>query len=75
MQYDGQNMIGPLYNKETSNEYRKNLTLFYALISVMQMQSIPVWGWRKRKDCLPMTVGVPPVSSGAEDPFNLSTLV
>lgn len=77
MQYDGQDMIGPLQNKETrrdeANEYRKNVTLFYAPISVMQMQSTPVGGW-KRKDCVPVTVGVPPVSSGTVDPFNLSTL-
>ena len=29
---------------------------------------------RERKDCMPATVGVPPVSSGTEDPFNLSTM-
>lgn len=39
----------------------------------MQMQSTPVGG-RERKDRMPVTVGVPPVSSGTEDPFNLSTL-
>lgn len=34
------------------------------------------WGGRERerKDCMPATVGVPPVSSGTEDPFNLSTM-
>lgn len=41
MQYDGLDMIGPLQNKATpsddANEYRKNLTLFYDQISVMQM--------------------------------------
>lgn len=52
MQYDGLDMIGPLQNKATprdeANEYRKNLTLFYAQISVMQMQSALVGGGRGR---------------------------
>ena len=55
MQYDGHDMIGPLQNKETprdyANEYRKNMTLFYAPISVMQMQNTPVGGGRGRIAC------------------------
>lgn len=62
MQFDGQDMIGPLFPsikkrkrknapRYDANEYRKNPTPFYAPISVMQMWSTPVGGGRGRIAC------------------------
>lgn len=63
-------MIGPLQGEETardeSNEYRRNLTLFFLFLCYANKGRAV--GGVERKDCVPVTVGVPPVSSG---PFNL----
>lgn len=73
MQYDGQDMIGPFMEsrRDEANEYKKNLTL---LLCFDYADTKRTGGGRKRKDCVPVTAGVPPVSSATKDPFNLSML-